>query len=173
MTEEIVRGSITWDLPESILFTPGDTIPITVTITNPTDEERLYFLGWALIRNGMMIGFGGVEVEDIEDWVISGHESHEISFELSPELSDCYLNLSLISGLTAEEEELEVMEEIIGSLSTYLYSVEVSPLAIQAQWIQGVMGVIMLVWMGTFVMQQVVKGVKGEEVEKPPLLVKG
>ncbi|GAJ02250.1 unnamed protein product [marine sediment metagenome] len=172
MTEEIERGSITWDLPESILFTPGETIPITATITNPTDEERLYFLGWALIRNGEMISFGGVEIEEIEDWIITGHESHEISFELSSEFTDCYLNLSLISGITAEEEELEVIEEIIDSLSTYLYSATVSPLAIQAQWIQAVMGVIMAVWMGAFVVQQVVKVAKGEEVERPPLISK-
>ncbi|GAI53117.1 unnamed protein product, partial [marine sediment metagenome] len=120
---------------------------------------------------GEMISFGGVEVEDIEDWVIAGQESHEISFEVLPEFTDCYLNLSLISGLTAEEEELEVIEEIIDSLSTYLYSeVEVSPLTIQAQWFQAVMGVVMLVWMGTFVAGQMIKVVKGEEIERPPLV---
>lgn len=33
-----------------------------------------------------------------------------------------------------------------------------------------VMSVIMLVWTGTFVLSQVIKVVKGEEVEKPPVL---
>lgn len=40
---------------------------------------------------------------------------------------------------------------------------------VQAQWIQGVIGVIMTIWMAVFVTQQVVRMFKGEEVEKPPL----
>ena len=142
LNNEVVRGSVTWDLEESILFTPGDTIPITVTITNPTEEERLYFLGWGLIRNGEMISFGGVEIEEIEDWIIDGNASHEISFELSPEFTDCYLNLLLIGGLTDMEEEEEVIEEIIDGITTYLYSTAVpvvQPLAVQAQWFSTVM----------------------------------
>ena len=84
-----------------------------------------------------MISFGGVEIEDIEDWVVEPGDSNEISFELSPEFTDCYLNALLIGGLTEEEEEEEVIEEIISSLSTYLYSEEaVSPLAVTALWIQ-------------------------------------
>ena len=149
--EEIVRGSFTWDLPESVLFAPGGTISGTVTITNPTDEARLYFIGWALIRNGEMIGFGGIEFEDVEDWVVEPGSSNEIPFELSPEFTDCYLNLSLLGGLSEEEEEDEVIEGIIDSLSTYLYSTPtVSPLTIQAQWVQYIIpGMITIGMIGT------------------------
>lgn len=44
-------------------------------------------------------------------------------------------------------------------------------LMLEAQWIQAVMGVIMTVWMGVFVLSQVKKVIKGEEVEKPPMVV--
>ena len=136
MTEEIIRGSIAWNLPESIQFTPGETIPATITITNPTEERRIYALPWALIRSGVIVSVGMVTVDDTADWWVDGGESEEISFELSPEITDCYFNISLLGGITLEEEEAEVVEEIIDSLTTYLYSVEVSPLAIQAQWVQ-------------------------------------
>lgn len=172
LTVSLIRGSITWDLPESLQFTPGDTIPITVTINNPTDKSRLYFIGWALIRNGEMISFGGVEFEDVEDWIIKPNGSSEISFEVSPEITDCYLNLSLVGGLTFEEEEEEVVEEIIDSLTTYLYSITptVQPLQVQAESFTAVMAIIMAIWAGAFVLQQVIKVFKGEEIEKPPLI---
>ena len=38
LTVSLIRGSISWNLPESLQFTPGDTITITLTITNPTEE---------------------------------------------------------------------------------------------------------------------------------------
>lgn len=41
---------------------------------------------------------------------------------------------------------------------------------ITAESFTTVMSVIMLVWTGTFVLSQVIKVVKGEEVEKPPVL---
>lgn len=41
---------------------------------------------------------------------------------------------------------------------------------VQAQWLQAVMGVVMAVWMAAFVLQQVIKVVKGEIIEEPPLL---
>lgn len=173
VTTSLIRGSMTWNLPSSMQLAPGDTIPITVTITNPTDELRLYFLVWALIRNGEIISEGLVELEDIEEWFIDGGESHEISFELSPEASDCYLNVLLLAGITELEEEEEEIEEIIDSLTTYLYSTAApAPLQVTAQTFQVVMGVIMAVWMGAWVLSQVVRVVKGEEVEKPPLVLK-
>ncbi|MBA7506498.1 hypothetical protein ES706_05189 [subsurface metagenome] len=48
----------------------------------------------------------------------------------------------------------------------------VSPSQVTAQTFQVVMGVIMVVWMGTWVLSQVIKVFKGEEVEKPPIAVK-
>lgn len=49
----------------------------------------------------------------------------------------------------------------------------VQPLApITPQTFQAVMGVVMLVWMGAFVVSQVIKVFKGEEVEKPPLITR-
>lgn len=48
---------------------------------------------------------------------------------------------------------------------------QVQPLSqVTAESFTAVMSVIMLVWTGTFVLSQVIKVVKGEEVEKPPLL---
>ncbi|GAI88948.1 unnamed protein product, partial [marine sediment metagenome] len=123
--------------PESLLYTPGDTITITLTITNPTEERRIYALPFALIRGGVIISVGLVTVDDTSSWWVDGGETEEISFELSPGISDCYLNISLLGGITLEEEELEVIEEIIDSLTTYLYSTvtpTVQPLAVQAQW---------------------------------------
>lgn len=140
INEEIVRGSITWDLPESIQFTPGDTIPITVTITNPTEERRIYFLPWALIRAGVVVSVGYVSIDDVSEWWIDGGESEEISFEVSPEITDAYFNISLLGGITLEEEEAEEVEEIIDSLTTYLYSTPVvQPLMVQALWLQTVL----------------------------------
>lgn len=45
-------------------------------------------------------------------------------------------------------------------------------LQVTPQTLQFVMGVIMAVWAGTWVLSQVIKVVKGEEVEKPPLIPK-
>ncbi len=48
----------------------------------------------------------------------------------------------------------------------------VQPLApITPQAIQAIMGVIGVIWMGAFVLQQVIKVAKGEEIEKPPPIV--
>lgn len=167
LTVSPVRGSITWNLPESIQFIPGDTIPVTVIITNPTDEMRLYFLAWSLIRDGTIISVGAVEIEDDEDWVVDADSSNELSFELSPEFTDCYLSISLVGGLTEEEEEEEVEEEIIDSLTTYLYSTEVQPATVQAQWVQYItpvlVGIMMLVFIGGMVRDLF----KGEEVKLP------
>ncbi|GAI69798.1 unnamed protein product, partial [marine sediment metagenome] len=55
---------------------------------------------------------------------------------------------------------------------------QVQPLVVQAplgqitaQSFTTVISVIMVVWTGTFVLSQVIKVVKGEEVEKPPILL--
>ncbi len=45
------------------------------------------------------------------------------------------------------------------------------PLQVTPQAFQAVMGVIMAVWVGAFVLQQVIKVFKGEVVEKPPLML--
>ena len=49
---------------------------------------------------------------------------------------------------------------------------QVQPLTVQAQWISAVASVIMVVWMGAFVVQQVIKVVKREEIERPPIIPK-
>jgi len=41
---------------------------------------------------------------------------------------------------------------------------------LQAQSFTTVIGVLMTIWAGAWVLQQVIKVFKGEEVEKPPLL---
>ncbi len=51
-------------------------------------------------------------------------------------------------------------------------SQSVQPSEVMAQWFQFVIPVIMAVWMGAFVVQQVIKVVKGEEIEKPPVILK-
>jgi len=150
LTVSLIRGSISWDLPESLLFTPGDTISATITITNPTEERRLYGLPWALIRGGVIVSVGMVTVDDTDSWWIDGGESEEISFEISPESTDCYFNVSLLGGITLEEEELEVVEEIIDSLTTYLYSTAaptVQPLEVQALWFQSMVLVLLAIGM--------------------------
>ncbi|GAI95581.1 unnamed protein product, partial [marine sediment metagenome] len=119
LNENTVRGSIVWNLPESIQFTPGETIPVTVTITNPTEERRIYALPWALIQAGVVVSVGHVSVDDTDYWWIDGGETEEISFEISPEITDAYFNISLLGGITLEEEEAEEVEEIIDSLTTY------------------------------------------------------
>jgi len=146
----LIRGSISWDLPESLLFTPGDTISATITITNPTEERRLYGLPWALIRSGVIVSVGMVTVDDTDSWWIDGGETREISFEISPESTDCYFNVSLLGGITLEEEELEVVEEIIDSLTTYLYSTAaptVQPLEVQALWFQNMVLILLAIGM--------------------------
>lgn len=144
LTVSLIRGSMTWNLPPTMQYALGDTIPITVTITNPTTETRLYALPWAMVRNGIILSVGIVEIEDIDEWLINGGESKDFSFELSPEDTDAYLNISLLAGITLEEEEEEVIEEIIDSLTTYLYSTApaVQPLGVQAQWIQYIVPVL-------------------------------
>ena len=42
---------------------------------------------------------------------------------------------------------------------------------VTAQSLQAILATIMVVWAGTFVLSQVIKVIKGEEIEKPPLLV--
>ena len=46
----------------------------------------------------------------------------------------------------------------------------VTPTLLQVQSFTATMSVIMAVWAGTWVLSQVIKVFKGEEVEKPPLL---
>jgi len=48
---------------------------------------------------------------------------------------------------------------------------QVQPLQVTAQSFTAVMSVIMIVWMGAFVVQQVIKVIKREEIEKPPILL--
>ncbi|GAI88949.1 unnamed protein product [marine sediment metagenome] len=45
-----------------------------------------------------------------------------------------------------------------------------APLQVTAESFTAVMNVIMAVWAGTWVLSQVIKTFKGEEVEKPPLI---
>ncbi|GAI58969.1 unnamed protein product [marine sediment metagenome] len=49
---------------------------------------------------------------------------------------------------------------------------QAQPLTVQAQWISSVTSVIMIVWMGAFVVQQVIKVIKREEIERPPIIPK-
>jgi len=159
------RGSITWNLPESIQFIPGDTIPITVTITNPTDEERLYSLGWMLIRNGAALVVALVEIEGCDCWVVDANSSEELSFELSPEYSDCYLNLALVGGVSREGEEEEA--EIIDSLTTYLYSTTIQPAAVTAQWVELIVPAMVAIMMLVYIAGMVRDLFRGEEVKLP------
>jgi len=161
LNENTVRGSIVWNLPESIQFTPGETISITVTITNPTEERRIYALPWALIQSGTVVAVGMVTADDTNDWWIDGGETEEISFELSPEFTDCYLNLSLVGGLTDVEEEAEEVEEIIDSLTTYLYSTAVQPYQVQALWLQQAVTVLMVIGVICFGLVEVIKSATG------------
>ena len=41
---------------------------------------------------------------------------------------------------------------------------------VTAESFAAVMGVIMAIWAGVFVLQQVIKVFKGEEIERPPLI---
>lgn len=172
LTASLVRGSISWNLPESLQFAPGDTITITLTITNPTEERRIYALPWALIRSGVIVSVGMVTVDDTDSWWIDGGETEEISFELSPEITDAYFNISLLGGITLEEEELEVVEEIIDSLSTYLYSAvtpTVQPLEVQALWVSQAITVLMSIGMIAYFAAEVLKvgtGVLGKAIKK-------
>lgn len=45
-----------------------------------------------------------------------------------------------------------------------------TPLQVTPQQVQVVMGIIMTVWVGAWVLSQIVKMVKGKEVERPPLI---
>lgn len=164
VNEVTQRGSILWNLPETMQFTPGDTIPTTLTITNPTEERRIYALPWALIRSGVIVAVGMVTVDDTDSWWIDGGESEEISFELSPEITDAYFNISLLGGITLEEEELEVVEEIIDSLNTYLYSTAaptVQPLEVQALWISQAIGILVAIGMVCYLLADVLKAATG------------
>lgn len=164
----LIRGSISWDLPESFQFTPGDTISGTITITNPTEERRLYALPWALIRNGVIVSVGLITVDDTESWWIDGGETEEISFELSPSITDCYLNISLLGGISLEEEELEVVEEIIDSLTTYLYLTAVptvQPLEVQVMSVQTAITVLMVIGFVCYGIAGLLKGVTGEVIK--------
>ncbi len=162
MDEDIIRGTISWDLPESLEYSPGDTITVTVTITNPTDERRIYALPWALIRGGVIVAVGLVTVDDADSWWVDGGETEEISFEILLEITDAYLNISLLGGITLEEEEEEVVEEIIDSLTTYLYYVEVSPLTITAQWTQYIIPALIALGMVGSMLKTIVPTVKEE-----------
>lgn len=165
VTISLIRGSMTWNLPSSMQFTPGDTIPITVTITNPTDQRRLYALPWAMVRNGIILSVGLVTIEDADDWWVDGGESKEFSFELSPETTDAYLNMSLLAGITFEEEEEEAVEEIIDSLTTYLYSTAaptVQPLEVQALWVTQAISILVGIGLVAFFMADVLR--RGTEV---------
>lgn len=160
VTTSLIRGSMTWNLPSSMQYTPGDTIPITVTITNPTEERRLYALPWAMVRNGIILSVGLVTIDDADDWWVDGGESKEISFELSPEVTDAYLNISLLAGITFEEEEEEAVEEIIDSVTTYLYSTAVPavlPLEVQALWVAQAIGILMAAGMVCYLLADVLK----------------
>ena len=73
---------------------------------------------------------------------------------------------------------IKAQQTVVGAVTPISYeqaqAQQVQPLTVQAQWIQAVVGVIMTIWLGVFVLQQVVRVFKGEEVEKPPLaLTKG
>ncbi|MBA7670614.1 hypothetical protein ES703_78760 [subsurface metagenome] len=162
LTVSLIRGSISWNLPESLQFTPGDTITITLTITNPTEERRIYGLPWALIRSGVIVSVGLVSVDDTSAWWIDGGESEEISFELSPEITDAYFNISLLAGITLEEEELEMVEEIIDSLTVYLYSTAaptVQPLEVQALWVSQAISILTTIAMLAYFGAEMLKGI--------------
>ena len=45
-----------------------------------------------------------------------------------------------------------------------------APLQVTSQSLQGILAAIMAVWVGAFVLSQVLKVFKGEEIEKPPLI---
>lgn len=63
------------------------------------------------------------------------------------------------------------MSEVVFVTPMSYEAQQVQSLTVQAQWLQAAMGVIMLVWMGAFVVSQMVKVIKGEEIEKPQLLL--
>ncbi|GAI80479.1 unnamed protein product, partial [marine sediment metagenome] len=88
-------------------------------------------------------------------------ETEEISFEISPEITDAYFNISLLGGITLEEEELEVVEEIIDSLTTYLYSTAVQPYQVQALWVTQAIGILMAIGMICYVIADVLKAGTG------------
>lgn len=47
---------------------------------------------------------------------------------------------------------------------------QIQPLTVQVQGLQAVMAAIMAVWLGVYVLSQVIKVFKGEVIEKPPLV---
>ena len=48
--------------------------------------------------------------------------------------------------------------------------VQAPPGQVTAQSLQAILAAIMAVWVGAFVLSQVLKVFKGEEIEKPPLI---
>ena len=48
--------------------------------------------------------------------------------------------------------------------------IQTSLTQVTAQQLQGIMAGIMAIWVGAFVLQQVIKVFKGEVIEKPPLI---
>ena len=113
---------------------------------------------------GVIVSVGMVTVDDTNSWWIDGGESEEISFELSLEITDAYFNISLLGGISLEEEELEVVEEIIDSLTTYLYSTAapaVQPLEVQALWISQAIGILVAIGMVCYLLADVLKAATG------------
>lgn len=47
---------------------------------------------------------------------------------------------------------------------------QIQPQVVTPQSVQAALAVIMVVWVGAWVLSQVIKVFKGEEVEKPPLI---
>ena len=55
-------GDIFWDLPSSVLYSPGTELGCTIYVANPTEEEREYAMMSRLSADGLLISEESVTV---------------------------------------------------------------------------------------------------------------
>ena len=102
VTPAQATGSISWNLPATMSYTPGTPIPVRVEITNPTDIDRSYQLVEQVLQGSTLLQEDIVPIEGRDWFVIPAGYAATIDGAITIGATDVTYRLKLLEQSTVE-----------------------------------------------------------------------
>lgn len=117
---------IFWNLPQSLVYTPGAVLPLVIILSNPETRERQYSVKMRMSRNGWVFFEDDLEVDGQKTFTLPGGGSLIFYETFSVDSADVLLELVALDALTGEYQDsvaVSFLSPATGQTLTYLPSI--------------------------------------------------
>lgn len=105
-------GTLSWDLPARVNYTPNTELPFTLLVANPTTGARSYGLQAQVLIGGELVWFADLLVEGARWFQVPAGQRITIRGQFQAERSDFLLRILLIDQ-GANQVVAQVQSELV------------------------------------------------------------